>query len=549
MPNESFTCIFDVKSVPNPKNIKEIELELNHSDIFLDAIIKLISSLNTNMSVTDVAVIPDKHVPLTYAEIRLTIEEIFKFFGTLRFIIINRKNIEAPNLLTIGKKFATNMLPLERQSSTLSSLNPPPPPPPPKHTTPKDPKTLRRGIMGELKTLFQKRAALPEDEDYHFYGPTNTAYSPPPPPGTAAPVGGSTFSEGLKDETEQELNRLRKIMRPDSFSDYPKPPSGSPSEPSIAPPLLPPSGSPSGPPSSPPSGPPKGPSSPRDKAASTLFSMLATDDIKDEPPNPLEHLIVSAPHTSQPIPYTQGLLEDERNFVKEAPPISLDTEKEIVSKDSPKAYHKNIAIDYFDRMNPDKFYPIVVNLADIEQAKKKIEDNILTGERKIQTKDEMEVLLKSPKVTVMPVFPGCSITPPMMLTDFTKKEDEVKFYCTPGIKGKIESYINFLNNEGEIVYSVETPAKIDDPRYAKSIAAYGTGVSVLPKAFTLFGLTLSVAITNIIAIIGVAVAFITGSIVFKLRQPNATKKKISLAEIGNSFLSEMNLEKVESKVK
>jgi hypothetical protein len=216
---------------------------------------------------------------------------------------------------------------------------------------------------------------------------------------------------------------------------------------------------------------------------------------------------------------------------------------------SKMAYAKNLSVEYFDKMNPEKYYPLIVNIANEEQADIAAQENIVTGERKIQKKEVMEVELTSPKVTVRPIFPGCSITPNELITNFDRAEDELKFFITPLVNDEINGRIDFINSDGDIVYQMHLTAEVDDPRYAKTIAAYGTAASVLPKILLFFdidignemsmeslvpllgGILGQISLTNFIAFAGVFVALLVGGVIFIKRKPRSTTKRFTLGDL------------------
>ncbi len=215
-----------------------------------------------------------------------------------------------------------------------------------------------------------------------------------------------------------------------------------------------------------------------------------------------------------------------------------------------KTYRKNISIDYFNVMNPEKYYPMIVNIANIKQKKKIDQENIFTGERKTQKQDEMEVQLKSSSITVRPIFPGCSVTPLEIQTDFDSKEDEVTFYITPMVNDDLEECrVDFISSEDIIVHSVATPSKVQDPRYAKTIALYGTLASMIPKIFLFFEIDIganntvdriapwmetifgSMTLSNFIGLFGIGIALIVSVAVFFKRKPKKILKKFQLKDL------------------
>ncbi len=166
-----------------------------------------------------------------------------------------------------------------------------------------------------------------------------------------------------------------------------------------------------------------------------------------------------------------------------------DDSMEIDEEDYPAEYLKHISMDYFDRMNPQNYYPMTITISDIIEAKKGAVINPITGERKVQDQAELHTELKDPIVTVRPTIPGCSVVPSTIDTDFSYTRDEITFYITPGVKGDILGKIEFLN-EGKTIFEHDFEAKVVDPRYARVIALYGIITSFIPKIITLLGVDL-----------------------------------------------------------
>ncbi|MCK5047250.1 MAG: hypothetical protein KAS22_11765, partial [Candidatus Heimdallarchaeota archaeon] len=180
--------------------------------------------------------------------------------------------------------------------------------------------------------------------------------------------------------------------------------------------------------------------------------------------------------------------DEEPEYGKQAIEIADDS-MELEDEDYESEYLKQISMEYFDRMNPQNYYPMTISISDIIAAKKAAVVNPITGERKIQKQAEIEATLKDPIVTIRPTIPGCSVVPSIIDTDFSYTKDEVTFYITPGVKGEILGKIEFLN-EGKAIYSYDFEAKVVDPRYARVVAFYGILISFLPKIITLLGVDL-----------------------------------------------------------
>jgi len=181
-------------------------------------------------------------------------------------------------------------------------------------------------------------------------------------------------------------------------------------------------------------------------------------------------------------------LREEPEYGRQAIEIADDS-MELEDEDYESEYLKQISMEYFDRMNPQNYYPMTISISDIIEAKKAAIVNPITGERKVQKQTEIEATLKDPIVTIRPTIPGCSVVPNVIDTDFSFTKDEVTFYITPGVKGEILGNIEFLN-EGKVIYSYDFEAKVVDPRFARVIAYYGILTSFIPKIITLLGVDL-----------------------------------------------------------
>lgn len=179
---------------------------------------------------------------------------------------------------------------------------------------------------------------------------------------------------------------------------------------------------------------------------------------------------------------------EEPEYSRQAIEIADDS-MELEDEDYESEYLKNLSMSYFDRMNPQNYYPLTISISDIIEEKKAAVVNILTGERKVQKQTELHATLKDPIVTIRPTIPGCSVVPSVIETDFSFTKDEVTFYITPGVKGDILGNIEFLN-EGKVIYSYDFEAKVVDPRYARVVAIYGIITSFIPKIITLLGVNL-----------------------------------------------------------
>ncbi|NHJ05952.1 MAG: hypothetical protein EAX90_14085 [Candidatus Heimdallarchaeota archaeon] len=185
-------------------------------------------------------------------------------------------------------------------------------------------------------------------------------------------------------------------------------------------------------------------------------------------------------------------IEDTEIADEEKKDIPTVMKEKIIEEE--KEYVKHISMGYYDRMNPQNYYPLTLSISDIIEATKAPIVNPLTGERKVQQQSKMEVELKDPIVTIRPTIPGCSVVPRELETDFDKSKDEVTFYVTPGVKGKIVGHIKFIN-EGKLIHTTNFEAKVVDPNFARLVAFYGILASFVPKIISILGINLGLNAT------------------------------------------------------
>jgi len=145
------------------------------------------------------------------------------------------------------------------------------------------------------------------------------------------------------------------------------------------------------------------------------------------------------------------------------------------------------------------------------------------------------------------------VTPEEIDTDLRKEKDELTFFITPLVKDAIQGRVEIIS-ERQAIYTLKTPCKVDDPRYAKAVAAYGVLASALPKILTFLGFanmenfTVNLGVltsimggitplTNIIAIFGTIIMVLAGLVVYHIKQPKSTKKQIRLTHFRAEFMA------------
>ncbi|KAF5417416.1 MAG: hypothetical protein C5S38_01775 [Candidatus Methanophagaceae archaeon] len=431
----------------------------------------------------------------------------------------------------------------------------PPPPGSAPGGPPKSPQTLRGNMTQELKGLFKKKEEKkPEPPSGP---PASSPASPPAGPPAGPPVGPPTGSvSGSGTPSPSPVHRYVSAKASIREPTPPPPPSLPSSEPAKKSATLAP------------------PSPKKKKKGKKMVARLRSFAEESEETAPILEKQIHDEGIADDIEEVEEVEEREEEILSDFAEISAPMEmpaslestilpelaevaKEIETR---KEYQKNIAIEYFDKMNPKKYYPLIIDISDIEQATTISEENILTGERKTQVKEKMTVFLKSSIVKVKPMFPGCSIVPEERYTDLDKKEDKLTFYVTPLVDDEIEDgRVEFIDSEGNIFHSAATPSKVEDPKYARMIALYGGLVSFLPKIFETLGFSFAadtkmatifpflqivlgdMNLSNFIGISGILITIVISIITMVVRKPNSVKKKFKVARVGR-LKSAINLQ-------
>ncbi len=282
------------------------------------------------------------------------------------------------------------------------------------------------------------------------------------------------------------------------------------------------------------------PSLPKTAATPAVMDQPSPPALMDQPSPPALMDQPSPPAADKAVPDTamkrKAEKKDDARSLEEAIPASAAGE-----------YDKNVAVEYFEIMNPQKVYPLVIDLNNAEIKTKATKENIVTGERQVQKKGEMHVSLESPAVTVVPVFPGCVVAPTSLKTNFDKEKDKLTFYITPLVQDDVNGYVEFTDSKGDQFHKIDLKAEIKDPRYAKLVALYGVLSSVAPKVMEFLGINLfaldmtsvlpaisavfsELSLGNLIAITGIIAAIIIALIYYARQRDKMAVKRFYMRD-------------------
>lgn len=141
-------------------------------------------------------------------------------------------------------------------------------------------------------------------------------------------------------------------------------------------------------------------------------------------------------------------------------------------------------IEYFKKMNPKKVFPLTVRIAPSPQ---QIPEKEFEGTTHIETPLVVESTEKNIPVKIIPIFPGCQVTPREVTVDIkTSKLLTVKFYITPLIdRGKVSSKVEFWHMDKKVL-QVDTPSSVVNKFWAKVTGITGAITGVVPGLLKLF---------------------------------------------------------------
>lgn len=240
-----------------------------------------------------------------------------------------------------------------------------------------------------------------------------------------------------------------------------------------------------------------------------------------------------------------GELEGEREETKQSQVTSVSAITQAETAASTR--DKNVAAEYFDVMNPDNYYPLVIEISDRDIEKIRTQENILTGERKVQKQDEFQFDVEDPVIIVRPVFPGCTVAPLELPTNLDDPSDKLTFFVTPLVHGEIHGQVDFCSG-GVVIQRMALPAKVKDPRHARVVALYGIIASLVPRIGDFLGVDLgssiqasdvlpflgailaNLSLANFIAIAGMIVAGIIGVIYYVRQKPEQSSIQYRLTD-------------------
>ncbi len=229
------------------------------------------------------------------------------------------------------------------------------------------------------------------------------------------------------------------------------------------------------------------PTAPSGPPAEPILHPTITSTAPGAPPTSHPDVTVSGPSKKSKKRLRESVRERRSPIFDEKDDFITDSKSEDRIEDQ---LIRDFAVSYYDRMNPSRNFPLRVKIAkkviDLEAAK---EIRHVEGQLEIE-REETEL----PIVRVVPIFPGCIVTPLEAAVNI-EKDQTVFFYVTPLAYGNIEGKVEFWHHGQKIAVS-ETPATVEKQTIAKIFATAGTAVAVIPSALDFLGFDINGTIKN-----------------------------------------------------
>lgn len=102
-----------------------------------------------------------------------------------------------------------------------------------------------------------------------------------------------------------------------------------------------------------------------------------------------------------------------------------------------KVLRRKGVVRSYTQMNPGKIFPLLVSIVEAEMYIK-LPD--LPDVQQVESDQVLEIKESSPYVRIVPVIPGCLISPPEMVVDVREKKVDVEFRVAPQAEGDLREF-------------------------------------------------------------------------------------------------------------
>lgn len=141
-----------------------------------------------------------------------------------------------------------------------------------------------------------------------------------------------------------------------------------------------------------------------------------------------------------------------------------------------KVLRRKGVVRHFSQMNPNKVFPLLVSIIEAEMYIKVPElDNV----QQVESEKVLEVKESSPLVRLVPVVPGCLVSPPEAVVDVRRPKIDVTFWVAPQAEGDFRRSARVeVWHEGVCQDAIPIPCLVRAQTITKVVSAFSLVSSV-----------------------------------------------------------------------
>ncbi len=181
---------------------------------------------------------------------------------------------------------------------------------------------------------------------------------------------------------------------------------------------------------------------------------------------------------------------DERSFDAE-PELSLSQEERArLIQEAPKMKEVKVlrrkgVVRYYEQMNPQKIFPLLVSII---QAELYIKIPDLPRVQQAESDKVLEIKETSPYVRLVPVIPGCIISPPEAVVDVRKEKVDTEFWISPQAEGDLQRSARVqIWHEGILKDEIPIPTRVRTQTLTKIISSMSFFSGLAGAIFEAYG--------------------------------------------------------------
>jgi len=144
-------------------------------------------------------------------------------------------------------------------------------------------------------------------------------------------------------------------------------------------------------------------------------------------------------------------------------------------------FARRATVHYFARMHPFQNFPLDVAVA------RHIATQMAGAPRRQVAGAVHAIPAESPRLRLVPCFPGCLCVPPSIDVDVRPEEARARFQVTPLVEGKLDQARLEIYHGIERIETIELPAQVVKTTFARATMVAGVGLPVFSTALELYG--------------------------------------------------------------